>query len=245
MKLFFLFLFIILTINLASASLNLDKGKMEYNLKTGEEVCQIISLTSDDYEGTIEVRDVWAENSNEEGNLNDYIFSASDHQLSVKYIDTALDFKDSMDFEVCLSADQAGSFKGGLIFTPDAKTNVVVEVGTWLLINVEEAPVENPTTTPSTTSSGSGENGGGGGGGSSGGLITKNNKTKSISSNEELQNNKSNENNQTEEENSKTGITGAVTGLLGKRSTKIVLLTIIILSISYLIIYKKRKKENV
>lgn len=233
MKLFFLFLFIILTLNLASASLNLDKGKMEYNLKTGEEVCQIISLTSEDYEGTIKVRDVWAESSNEGENLNDYIFSGSDHQLSVKYIDTALDFKDSMDFEVCLSADQSGSFKGALIFTPDAKTNVVVEVGTWLLINVEKAPVENSTATPSTSS------GGGGSSGGSGGSIIK-----KPSAN--LSEDKSNEEkNQTEEENSKTGITGAVTGLLGKKNTKIVLLTIIILSISYSIVYKRRKQENV
>lgn len=241
---FFLFLFIILTLNLASASLNLDKGKMEYNLKTEEEVCQIISLTSDDYGGTIKVRDVWAENSNEGENLNNYTSASSDHQLSVKYIDTALDFKDSMDFEVCLSADQSGSFKGALIFTPDAKTNVVVEVGTWLLINVEEAPAENPTATPSTNS-GSGGGGEGGSGGSGGSIIKKSSANSSENKLKEEESNINEEKNQIEEENSKTGITGAVTGLLGKKSTKIALLTIIALSISYLIIYKKRKQENV
>lgn len=240
MKLFFLFLIIVLAINLVSSSLNLDKGKMEYNLKVEEESCQIISLNSEDYKGTIKIRDVWAENQNEEKNLNKYNFSASDNKLTIKYMDTVLDFKDSMDFEICITADEPGNFKGALIFTPEAETNVVIEVGTWIIINSEKIPKTNPNDNQGSSSSGSG----GSSGGSGSGVIKTNsekNKTLSKESNEKSEN-KTNEENKIDE-NSKTGITGAVIGLFGNKNTKIISLAVIILVISYFLIYKKRKQN--
>lgn len=247
MKLFFYFLFFILTLNLASAALNLDKGKLDYELNIGEESCQVVSLSSNDYNGTIKIRDVWAENKDEDNNLNKYTFSALDHQLSIKYIDTVLDFKDSMDFEVCLTADNPGNFKGALVFTPDAKTNVVVEVGTWLFVNVKENIQENTLSNNPGSSSGGGGGGGGGGGSgssSSGGITGVKTITQSSGLNKE-ENQLNNETNQTEEEAKTAGITGAVIGLLGKKWTKIIILIIIIITISYLIIYKKRRQMYV
>ena len=136
MKLIFYFLFILILTNLASASLNIDKGKLYFNLNPGEESCQSIKVSSNSYEGKVNIRDIWAETFDEEGNFRKYTFTAKDHGLNIRYDNKIDNFNKESSVEVCLNGNYPGEYKGAMIFTPESDTNVVVEVGTWLLVNI-------------------------------------------------------------------------------------------------------------
>ncbi|MFH1270240.1 MAG: hypothetical protein ABII03_01255 [Nanoarchaeota archaeon] len=130
-----------------------NKERLNLTIDAGEEKCQVITLYSDGYSGTIYVRDVWAELFNEQGNLNQYTFTSTDHGISISYIDTFLDFENSANFEVCIIASNPGKYLGAIIFSPKTEGNVVVEIGTWILLHVSEP--SQPTTTPPLSGGGS------------------------------------------------------------------------------------------
>ena len=159
-RIFFYFLLLTLFLSvLSSASLGLDKGKLDFNIFAGEEQCNSVTLSSNNYYGLIEVRDEWS------GEDISKIYGASNYDLSISYIDTIVDFEDEVEFEVCISGLTPGDYKGALIFTPEAEGKVNVEIGTWLLVNIEEKP-QQPS--PSENNPVSNSNSGSGGGGSSG-----------------------------------------------------------------------------
>lgn len=161
MKIFFYFLFVLFFINLVSASLNLDKGRLDYNIEVGEEKCQIIKISSPSYNGKILIRDIWAENPNEESNFRKYIFTSEDHGLKINYENEIMGFEEEYPLKVCLKGQEIGEYKGAIIFTPYSNTNVVVEVGTWLFVTITE-PQPEPTTPPTNQQPASGGGGGGG-----------------------------------------------------------------------------------
>jgi hypothetical protein len=172
-KIFFNFLLIFfMSLALVSASLNLNKGKLDPDIVIGEEFCDTISVSASDYSGTISVRDKWAETFDEERNLNSYTSTAEDHDMTIQYENNPEIVDGNADVEVCITPTKLGKYKGALIFTPESDSNVVVEVGTWLFVNVIEKPTEDtpqPNPNPSPAPSNNPSSGGGGGSPSSGG----------------------------------------------------------------------------
>lgn len=162
----FIFLFLLFFTSFASANLGLSHGKLEFNIDIGEKACEVVTVSSGSYEGEVVARDIWAETIDEERNFNFYTYSADDHGITLDYIDTIVEFEKEFDVEVCLEAEEVGEFKGALIFAPEAETNIVIEKGVWLLVNVQEAKVEPEPPQQETPPANTG--GSSGGGGSSG-----------------------------------------------------------------------------
>jgi|SRR3989344_1891172 len=133
---FFIFLFLIFSLFLVNASLNIDKGKIYLDMNVSQKTCQTITITSDDYKGTIKIRDIWAEDFSEGGNLNKYTLNSEDLGITIFYNKIIENFSKNAQLELCLSSNEPGNFKGALIFTPESKDNIVLEIGSWLYINV-------------------------------------------------------------------------------------------------------------
>ena len=222
MKTIFIFIFFMFFLSFTSASLSINQGKMNFDLNEGEENCQTVKLMSEEYAGLITLRDVWAEDFKEGGNLHPYTLNASDHKLEIIYPNQIEEFSIEEEIEVCLTAHNSGEFKGALMFTPKSETNVVVEVGTWLLVNVQE-----PQTTPSNndgTSSGSS---------SGGGSVTT--KTPQKDETQELE---------IEQLSTEPGITGhAVKESGNQMNPLLVVIILIVIAAIILYLYKRRKKE--
>ena len=218
--------------NLASATLNLSPGKLYFNINPNEEICQMIVLSSTDYIGEINIRDVWAKSFDEGSNTNTYDKKAEDFGIEIYYDNLIENFDEEEEIEVCLSGSTIRKSKGAIIFTPKSETNVVVEVGTWLFVTISEPPQMT------TTSSGGGGEGSSGGGG--GGIVQQTITSRQKSSQENTEVQEISE--QKEEENA--GITGAVIGG-GKKSGKIIGITLVAIGVIGLLInyqYKKRRQ---
>jgi hypothetical protein len=161
--LFFIFAFL-LSLNLVSADFSLDKGKLNFNLEKGVEECQIVKVTSEDYNGDFDIRDIWPEVGEEDSSFNKYTLTAGDYNIDITHLDSISDFNNEVEVEVCLSGSSVGEYKGALIFTPEAgdeQVNVVVEKGVWLLVNVVEKvapPVNNGGNSGSSGTSGGSSN---------------------------------------------------------------------------------------
>lgn len=141
--LFFIFLFFIFFSSaLVSATLNLDKGKLYFDLKTGEESCQDIIITAQNYTEAISVRNVWANNMSEDQNLNHYTTNPSDLGIAINYPKIFDSISEKQTVKVCINASAPGAYKGAIIFTPKSNTNIVVEVGSWLFLNVTGDQIE-------------------------------------------------------------------------------------------------------
>jgi len=140
---------LIILLSLVGASLNLNPTKIYLSLNPNEENCQKIFLSSQNYTGTIKVRDIWTNNLSE-SNLNKYTLSANDLGVTINYPKQFDNFKDSQEVEVCLSSINSGNYRGALIFTPQSNTNVIVEIGTWLFLNVSGSNPEITNTQQTT-----------------------------------------------------------------------------------------------
>jgi hypothetical protein len=124
--------------SLVSATLSLSTGKLYFNLNPAQQNCQKVKLISSDYSGKITIRDVWTDNVSEM-NINKYGLNTDNIGITVSYQKQIDNFKDEKEVEVCLSGYEIGRYRGDLIFTPESNTNVIVEVGTWLFVNVSGA----------------------------------------------------------------------------------------------------------
>ena len=238
---FFIFFVILINLSLISAQLNLDKGSMVFELDNGKKICNAIRITSEAYIGKLKIRDIWPQIGEEESSFHKYTFTAEDYGLHITHPLEISNFKGNEEIEVCLSGgNKSGNFKGALIFTPEAgeeQVSVVVEIGTWLLVNVKN-PVES-TTPPTPTP-----------------RVTKENNQSTTSENtlqEPNENNQINNNipqedaeNKTmlEDETQTSWITGAAIGALKNNSTIIIIFLLIII-IGVLTIQNHRMKKGV
>jgi hypothetical protein len=154
MKFLFFCLLFFLLISLTSVdAISPSKGKINFDLVVGEELCEQINILSEEYNGKISVRDVWAESPDEKGNLDSYSYIAPDHGISIGYLDVIEGSKEIEDFEICLDADKEGEYKGLIIFSPGTNTNVVVEKAVWLFVRVKEKGVREVVEPLSNTQS--------------------------------------------------------------------------------------------
>jgi len=152
-NLFFIFLFfIIFSSVLVGATLNLNKGKLYFDLKTGEESCQEVVITASNYTDSINVRDVWANSMSEDQNLNHYTADKSNLGIKINYPKSFDSISDKQTAKVCITPSIPGQYKGAIIFTPKSDTNIVVEVGSWLFVNVTGSQiVENESSEQNQT----------------------------------------------------------------------------------------------
>jgi len=152
MRFYFLFflLIILISASLVSAALSLDKGKLEFNVGKGEEMCKIVKVSSEDYVGKVSIRDIWPEEGEEESGFSKYTLTAEDYNINIKHPSEILDFNEQSEIEVCLSGSEVGDFRGALIFTPepgDDVVNVVVDQLVPALVVIRIFPA-SPTTYP-------------------------------------------------------------------------------------------------
>lgn len=152
-KILILFIFsIFLSSSFVSAGFSVSSGKLYFNLEQGKEQCQNLVLFSSDYEGPITIRDKWASNS-DNSNPNTFSQTSNDLQIKIKHDKKIDNFKTNKDIQICIGSDYSGQRRGIIIFTPESKTNVVVEAGVWLLVNVTgNNPFKMPKQEEKTTS---------------------------------------------------------------------------------------------
>ena len=160
MKKIFYFLFLSLFFSsLASATFSPspDKGFLNFTLQPDVEQCQLVTVSSEDYLGEISIRDIWAETFDGPRDFDLYTKRASDHDLSISYIDNIADFENQITIEVCISGNTPGDYRGALIFTPETQANEssVVEIGTWLLVHIDGQVVPDSPNNPSSSEGGS------------------------------------------------------------------------------------------
>jgi hypothetical protein len=133
---FYLFLIsILVSTTFISASLNLAPGKLSFNLDPGVQDCQNITLIAKNYSGPISIRDVWTNEKNQY-NINKFNLSKDDLGVEVLYNSKIEETSERQEVEICLKPNKSGSYLGDIIFTPLSDTNVVVESGAWLFVNV-------------------------------------------------------------------------------------------------------------
>lgn len=158
---FFIFLLLLFLVFLSSASLAFagvspSPGRLYFDAGANNRICQTITLSSSDYQGDVKVRDVWATSTSEGANINKYTASASDFGITLEYPKTITGFNGNAEVEVCLTQQELVKAKGGIIFTPSTGTNVVVENGVWLFINLSPAEQTSGSSTTSVSSSSGG-----------------------------------------------------------------------------------------
>ena len=144
------FLLVIFIISLVNANIGLAPGKLHFDLNPGIQNCQNIVVSSSDYSGTLKVRDIWTDKQ-KEYNTNHYNKTAAGLGMQISYTKQIDNFNGQQEVEVCLTANNLGNYTGDLIFTPGSDTNIVVEVGAWLFVNVSETPAATATTTTTQT----------------------------------------------------------------------------------------------
>jgi hypothetical protein len=134
---------LLFSLNFVSSMIELKPSKLEFDLQPNEEKCLEVYLNINENEETIFVRDIWTKNpDNEPNNLNNYKLNNEDLNIYVNYEDKLENLSEENKMRVCLSGKDKGEFRGALIFTPKSEKNVVVEVGTWLLVNIEDKQVQ-------------------------------------------------------------------------------------------------------
>ena len=156
-KIILFFFFIFILSSLAYATLNLSMGSLYFNMKPGEISCEKIKLLSSDYNGRIEIKDVWASSmDNNDRNLNRYNLTAMDHNLMITHINSIESLNGDEEIEICIFSNNAGNYRGAIIFTPEAEGNIIVAVAAWLNVNIgEENVVNNQNQGDSGSSAGS------------------------------------------------------------------------------------------
>ena len=236
---FFIFFVILINLSLISAQLNLDKGSMVFELDNGKKICNVIRITSEDYIGKLKIRDIWPQIGEEESSFHKYTFTAEDYGLHITHPLEISNFKGNEEIEVCLSGgNKSGNFKGALIFTPEAgdeQVSVVVEIGTWLLVNVKN-PVKS-ITPPATTEESSINKGPT----ASEGILQEPNEENKINNN--IQQEDAENKTILEDETQTSWITGAAIGALKNNSTIIIIFLLIII-IGVLTIQNHRMKKG-
>ena len=235
MKPNFIFLFLVFMINLglASAALSPSPGKLYFNTEINARSCEKITLSSLDYKGDIKIRDVWATSINEGANINKYTATASDFGITLEYSEIIENFSGSKEVEVCLTQTSSTKSKGGIIFTPGSETNVVVEYGTWLFVNLEEPKPISDTPTKSTTNPNSNTN-------------PASNTGEVVLGIEENKQNIEEEEVEIKNEVTANGITGAAVGTSNKsiNVVTIIIILVIIGAFIALLSYRKNKAKR-
>lgn len=132
-------------------ALGLSKTSLSFESKENEKTCQMITISSADFQGMIKIRDMWASSYSEGGNLNRYAMSSSDLDLSI-YYETEINFEENLELEVCVTSRKAGKYKGALIFTPESESNIVVEVGVWLYVETGKESKESSKSSSNSNS---------------------------------------------------------------------------------------------
>lgn len=140
-----LFLLIVLTLGFVSG-VEFSPSSLTFVQELGEELCQVIEVADDNYTGEILIVDNWEENK-----------SAEELGLFVSYLDTIVDFEDSVGFEVCIDGEISGEFSGELVFILE---NGEEQVGSELVVVIENAVEEVVAVVPSDDSSSGGGNAG-------------------------------------------------------------------------------------
>lgn len=134
---FFIFLFFLILFSqaLVSANLTPSTGKLFFNFEKMEKQCQNIQLTSEDYNGAVNIRDIWSLNDQSK-NIKEFLLNSSQLGLTVAYSNEIKEFNGNTNVDLCITPNQNGLARGVIIFTPNSDTNIVVETGVWLFVNV-------------------------------------------------------------------------------------------------------------
>jgi len=138
MKLFILLVIFIFLISIVSANeIGISPGKIDFNGKAGEVICNNIELTTKDKE-TLTGRDRWSARDSRE--LGDYNSRADELGIEIDYIKT-IEFKGSQNLEVCIRVLDSGVYYGALIYQVDS-----AGVGMWIKVNIsgDENKKDNP-----------------------------------------------------------------------------------------------------
>ena len=128
-----------------NASVYLSPSKLYFDMKNNKEDCQTITFISDDYQGNIIIRDVWAD-IKEDSNINNFNMRSNDFGIYITYDSAIKNFEESEEIEICLTGKNVKNGKGALIFTPESETNVIVETGAWIFVKGEDYEVSEENT---------------------------------------------------------------------------------------------------
>jgi len=250
MKLFFIFLFfiIIISLNFVNASLSISPSALQFNIKSGEIECKNLTILSQDYSGDLYSLLRWSGKNNYIDNPNNFKFNAEDLNLTVNYFPQNIEkFDGEKKIQFCVSGKDIGIYRGSLEYRTISKGNVAIGVGVWIKVIITEPEQEeqqNPSSPPENNI-----NSGGGGGGS---ITTTQNKTMAVQNKTSKETKTQQVENKTEKSTGESinekdinnennpGITGAVIG--GKGKSKIIIITLIAITIAGLILYNK---ENI
>jgi hypothetical protein len=235
MKKILIILGILLVLNPLVTAVGFSPTKLAYNLESGTESCQTITVNSTSEK--ISVSDWWAENEGIEWNVALFKTSSSTHSLTLKYPSEI--FINESKVEVCLSGTKPGKYHGLILLKEEQNGNSVVQMAVWLNVTITEKIV--PPAAPSS--------GGGGGGGSSGGgsavpkKETLNATSIPLSADKNAIENEEKPEVDNEQNNisNSSGITGAVIGANTAPMIIAIILITFIIAVSILVYFRRRR----
>ena len=252
MKRYFIFYFcyfLFLIETSAAISLSGSPGSIVLQAGPNEETCTIIFLSSDDYSGELGSRLAWSGKDNFVENLNNFNFTSEELKLNVEYPEVISDFDGDTEAEICISGEEIGTYRGYISYYAlsgtDKNIGTGVGVGIWIKLTVEEPSQPISTSGSSQTSSS------GGGGGSrtprTNTTVHENQEaspTNTTTQEQPLSNNQNlpqeNETSLDEQTSEVAPITGAAIGSPIKRNFSIVIITLILIAVISIIVYKRR-----
>lgn len=109
------------------ATINFNKDSVVLVGTLDEEICDTFVVYSSDFSGNINVEDRWADSS---GDLSVYDLDSRDVGISVIYLNTIVDFNESITMDVCVIGEP-GIYRGVLVFdsgVDDSELELVVEI---------------------------------------------------------------------------------------------------------------------
>lgn len=137
----FILIFLLITLLYSAYSLEIGINPAYLNLedKTGEEVCQNISVYADrDINITIENKWTKIEESRK---IKDYNLSSKDFNLQIVSPEKAsISANETKEIEICFSGKNAGNFYGAVLFESE---NGYVSIGSWINLKITESPKNN------------------------------------------------------------------------------------------------------
>lgn len=134
---------IIALILLASvvSALQFSPTKLTFNIAKDKIVCKEIEVNSETF---LSVKDSWASNFNEEWTLSKFQTNSQDIKINIRY---PLSISSSQkEIEVCISTENAGNYKGALLFKQEQLGNSQIQFAVWLELHSEGKTIPIKTT---------------------------------------------------------------------------------------------------
>ena len=149
-----MFILALSSISAGDITLKLEPSKLNLTGFTDDKICQKLTIEYNIQEGTIEGRDLWAQEGVTEKILSLHTLTAESLELNFEY-PKSITVDNSKVVDVCVTASKKGLYHGALLYRTIQNGNVGIELNVWVTADIQEKAGEKTSTKKSSSSSSS------------------------------------------------------------------------------------------